>query len=145
MGGGGQSGYEWRSDAFLKNIFFVGGGGGVGLGCQDGCDRRREIFCENSKKNFCENSKIFFFFFGGRGEGWAGGSNHGLGGVGLGGQDGCDRRREIFCENSKIIFFLGGEGGGLGRGGPIMGWGGGWDSKVCGMWVMWGMRDVNKE
>ena len=45
---------------------------------------------------------------------WGGG---GRGGVGLGGQCGCERRIEVFVKiQKKIIFFWGGGGGGGGRG-----------------------------
>ena len=40
-----------------------------------------------------------------------------MGGVGLGGQGGCERRIEVFCENSKKKKF--------GGGGPVGGWVGG--------------------
>ena len=46
----------------------VGGGGGVGLGGQSGCERRIEVFVKIQKKKF--------FFFGGGGwveGGWWGG------------------------------------------------------------------------
>ena len=40
------------------------------------------------------------------------------GGLGWGGQDGCERRINFFCENSKNnLFFLGGVSGGGGGGG----------------------------
>ena len=39
----------------------------------------------------------------------------GGGGVGLGGQDGCERRIEVFVKIQKKLFFFGGGGGG-GRG-----------------------------
>ena len=50
-----------------------------------------------------------------------------MGGVGLGGQGGCERRSKVFVKIQKKI-----RGGGRGRGGgPIRGWGGGgWDIKV---------------
>ena len=41
-----------------------------------------------------------------------------MGGVGLGGQSGCERRIEVFVKIQKKKFFLGGMGGGGGR------WGG---------------------
>ena len=39
-----------------------------------------------------------------------------MGGVGLGGQSGCERRIEVFVKIQKKIFFFGG-GGGVGLGG----------------------------
>ena len=56
------------------------------------------------------------------------------GGVGLGGQDGCERRIEVFVkiQKKKKIFFLGGEGG---EGGESGGGGVGGGVRV----------DVNKE
>ena len=53
---------------------------GVGLGGQDGCERRIEVFVKIQKK--C----LFFCFFLGGGSGV---------GVGLGGQGGCERRIEV--------------------------------------------------
>ena len=49
----------------------------------------------------------------------------GGGGVGLGGQVGCERRIEVFVKiQKKYFFFLGGGGGGGGRlGGSGSGWG----------------------
>ena len=52
VGLGGQSGCERRIEVFVKiqkkNIFFWGGGvgvgGGVGFGGQSGCERRIEVF-----------------------------------------------------------------------------------------------------
>ena len=47
MGGGGQGRCEWRSIVFVKISFFlgVGGGGGVGRdGGQGRCERRSEVF-----------------------------------------------------------------------------------------------------
>ena len=76
-----------------KNIFFLGGGGGVGLGGQGGCERRSKVFVKIQKK----------IKGGGVGVGWgSGGSDQGLG------------------------------------------WGR-WGSMVWGRWVMWGMGDVNQE
>ena len=65
----------------------------------------------------------------------------------VGGQGGCDRRSEVFMKIKKKKNCRGGGGrAGPGReGGPIRGWGGGRGSKVWGRWVMWGMKDVNKE
>ena len=57
------------------------------------------------------------------GGGGLGGSGRVWGGVGSGGQGGCERRIEVFV---KIHFFLGGGGG---RGGQVGGsgwWGCGW-------------------
>ena len=62
------------------------------------------------------------FFFGGEGR-WGGG-------VGLGGQSGCERRIEVFVKIQKKNIFFGGGGGG---GGSVGGSG-------------WGVRvDVNEE
>ena len=63
-----------------------GGGPGVGLGGQVGCERGNFL---------CKFKKKFFFWGGGvvGGGGVAGGS--GLGG----GQGGCERRMEVFVEN----------------------------------------------
>ena len=82
-------------------------GGGSGLGGQDGCERRIEVFVKIKKK-------YIFFFWGGVG-----------GGVGFGGQDGCERRIEVFVKikkkNKKNFFFGGGQWGrwgvGVGLGG----------------------------
>ena len=46
--------------------------GGSGLGGQDGCERRIEVFVKIKKKNF-------FFFFGGGGGRGGGGSGGGSG------------------------------------------------------------------
>ena len=45
----------------------------------------------------------------------------GGGGVGLGGQGGCERRIEVFVKIQKKNFFFGGGGG--------VGWGSGWGSE----------------
>ena len=58
VGGGGQGGCKWRSEAFVKiqkkNIFFFFLGGGVqvwgGEGGQVGCERRIEVFVKIQKK-----------------------------------------------------------------------------------------------
>ena len=111
------------------------GGGGFGLGGQGGCERRIEVFVKIQKKNWG----------GGRGEGsgWGGvrvdvieelkfwgkftkklGDRGGDGGgVGLGGQGGCDRRIEVF---GKIHKKNRGVGGREGSGGGRVGWGSGW-------------------
>ena len=59
---GGQGGWEWRNEAFVKiqkkkkNFFCVGGGGGGrerrvwGFGGQDGCERRSKVFVRIQKK-----------------------------------------------------------------------------------------------
>ena len=49
---GGQGGWEWRIEAFVKIHFFFGGGSGRGrrVGGQGGCERKSKVFCENSKK-----------------------------------------------------------------------------------------------
>ena len=80
----------------------MGGGVGVGLGDQSGCERRIEVFVKIQKKKFS---------FGGGGGG--GGSVGGRGG----GQSGCERRIEVFVKiQKKNFFFWGGGGGGGGRG-----------------------------
>ena len=85
MGGGGgvgQSGCEWRSEAFVKiqkkNFWGEGGGvgsdlrgGGVGLGGQGGCVWRSEAFVKIQKKKMG----------GGSGPGGGGGVGVGLWGV----------------------------------------------------------------
>ena len=88
--GGGGGGLGWgggvRVDVNQELKFFgkfkkkIGGGGGgsmggSGLGGQDGCERRIEVFVKVQKK------KYFFFLGGGGGRGGGVG-----GGVGLGGQ-----------------------------------------------------------
>ena len=74
----------------------MGGGVGVGLGGQSGCERRIEVFVKIQKKKI------------GGGGGWVGGS-------GWGGQSGCERRIEVFVKiQKKTFFFLGGGGGGGG-------------------------------
>ena len=69
------------------------GGGGVGWGGQDGCERRIKVLCENSKK------KIFFF------------------GGGGGGQGRCEQRSEVFVKIKKKMC---GGGGGVRFG--VSGW-----------------------
>ena len=65
----------------------------------------------------------------------------GRGGVGWGGQGGCEWRSKVFVKIQKKKKKLRGGGDG-----PIRNWGrGGGGSKVWGRWVMWGMGDVNKE
>ena len=54
-----------------KKIFFLGGGGGVGLGGQSGCELRIEVFEKIQKKKF-----------GGGGSGGGGGGRWGMGGSG---------------------------------------------------------------
>ena len=80
-GGGGWGGGGVRVDVnqelkffgkFKKKKNWGGGGGsmgGSGLGGQNGCERRIEVFCENKKK-------IFIFFWGGGGG--VGGSGWGV-------------------------------------------------------------------
>ena len=70
------------------------GGGGVGLGGQDGCERRIKVLVKFQKIYIY---LFFFFFLGG-------------GGVGLRGQGGCERR-------SKVVGW--GSGGGGGGGGGV--------------------------
>ena len=79
----------------------MGGGWGVGLRGESGCERRIEVFVKIQKK-----------------KNLGGGVGGGRWGVGVGGQSGCERRIEVFVKikKKKNIFFLGG-----GRGG---GWGG---------------------
>ena len=43
----------------------------------------------------------------------------GVGGVGLGGQSGCEQRIEVFVKIQKKNFFFGGGGGGGGVGGRV--------------------------
>ena len=108
VGLGGQGGCERRIKVFGKihTKKSGGGGGGVGrvvrlVGGQGGCEQRIEVFVKIQKENwggggrvggvvrvdvneelkFCENSKKKL---GGR-----------VGGVGLGGQGGCERRIEV--------------------------------------------------
>ena len=83
-----------------------GGGRGVGLGGQGGCEWRSEAFVKIQKKN------IFLFFLGGGGLG--------QGGVGLGGLGGWERRIEAFV---KIHFFGGVRSGGGSRVGGASCWG----------------------
>ena len=64
--------------------------------------------------SFCENSK--------KKNGGGGGGVRG--GVGLGGQGGCERRIEVFVKIQKKTLG-GGGGGGVGRRGEGSGWGGG--------------------
>ena len=122
MGGGG----EWRSEAFVKTqfffffffFFFWGGGGrvrGSDLGGVSGwMGTENWSFCENSKKK-----KI--------GGVWSGGGGVGLtGGVGLGGQGGCERRSKVLVKIQQQKNFEGGVGVGWGSGGcPIRCCGGG--------------------
>ena len=84
-----------------KKIFFIGGGGrlGVGVGGQNGCERRIEVFVKIQKKKI-----------------WGGGGGGVGGGVGLWGQSGCERRIEVFVKiQKKGFFFWGGRWGGRGR------------------------------
>ena len=85
----------------------MGGGVGVGLGGQGGCERRIEVFVKIQKKDY--------FFLGGWGVRWGVGGGVG---VGLGGQSGCERRIEVFVKiQKKKYFFWGGSvGGGVGGG-----------------------------
>ena len=91
--------------------------GGSGLGGQDGCKRRIEVFVKIKKKNL-------------------GGGVGGGGGVGLGGQGGCERRIEVFVKIQKKKKGGGGRGGGgVEGGGSVGGSGSGWGVRV----------DVNNE
>ena len=83
--------------------------GGSGLGGQDGCERRIEVFVKIKKK--------IFFFLGG-------------GGVGLGGQGGCEQRIEVYVKIQKKNFFWGGGGGVGGGGDSVGGSGSGWGVRV---------------
>ena len=69
------------------------------------------------------------------------------GGVGLGGQGGCEQRSKVFVKIQKKKIDRGGFGGRgrWGSGGSDQGGWGRWGSKVWGRWVMWGMGDVNQE
>ena len=111
-----------------------------------------------------QKKKNFFFFGGGRGyrgerSGSRGERSRGLGGgVGLGGQGGCERRTEVFVK-ILFFFFLGGGRGWVGGGGGGGGGQGGCESrievfgkfkkKMGGRGVhggSWGVRmDVNEE
>ena len=53
---------KFQKEMFLGGWSTRGGGGGVGLGGQGGCERRIEVVVEIQKK-------YFFFFFGGGGVG----------------------------------------------------------------------------
>ena len=88
MGGGGQGGWEWRGEAFVKiqkKIYFFwggcrvrgGGSGWGGGGGQGGWEQRCEACVKIKKKNW--------------------------GGVGLGGggQGGCERRSKVFVRIKK--------------------------------------------
>ena len=77
-GGGGGQGGCYRNRSFYENSkknFFggVGGGVGVGLGGQSGCERRIEVFVKIQKE------KNFFLGGGGVGGGGGGGSGSGWG------------------------------------------------------------------
>ena len=82
---------------------------GVGLGGQDGCERRIKVFVKIQKKNSC----FFLFFF------WGGGVRGEGGGLwGLMANGGCERRIEVFVKIQK-------KNGGGGVGGVWVGGGGG--------------------
>ena len=114
-----------KNGSYCEKRESLGGGGGVGWGCQDGCEWRSEAFVKIQIIIF-----FFFFFLGG-----GGGVGLGVGlRVGLGGGGQVDVNGEVkllkLLKNSKkknIFFFLGGGGGGGGgRGGGGVGfWGGG--------------------
>ena len=62
----------------------------------------------------------------------------GGGGVGLGGQGGCERRIEVYVKIQNNFFFLGGGGGVRNGGGQVVG------ARVGGGSGWWGVRvDVN--
>ena len=82
----------------------TGGGGGVGLGGQDGCKRRIKVSVKIQKKKLG----------GGVGSGKGGGS-----GLGGGGQGRCEQRSEVFVKIKKKC------GGRFGRRGVQVGGGGG--------------------
>ena len=105
-----------------------GRGEGSGWGCQGGCERRIEVFVKIKKKKkklgggvrVDVNEELKFFGKIQKKIIWGGG-----GGVGLGGQDGCERRIEVFVkiQQKKNYFFFGGGGGvGVGWGGGGSGW-----------------------
>ena len=112
MRGGGQGGWELRSEACVKIVKIlkkdilgrgvgrVGGGGGGGQG---GCVWRSEAFVKIQKK-------FFFFFGGGVRVGRGRGRGHRVGGSGWMGTE------KSFCKNSKKdILGRGGSGQGGGR------------------------------
>ena len=63
----------------------MGGGVGVDMGGQSGCERRIEVFVKIQKKNF-------------GGGGWGGVGGGVGGGEGVGGQSGCERRIEVLVK-----------------------------------------------
>ena len=73
----------------------MSGGGGLGWGDQDGCERRIKVFVKIPKKK-------------NRG----GGGVRGEGGSGWGGQGGCKRRIEVFVKIQKKKMLWGCRGGG---------------------------------
>ena len=107
------------------------GGGGSGLGGQDGCERRIEVFVKIQKKKWGVlggrvggvrvdvNEELKFFVK--IKKNWGGGGSGG--GVELWGQCGSERRIEVFVKiQKKKFFFLGGWDVGLGGGGGGSGW-----------------------
>ena len=92
---GGQGGYEWRSEAFVKIQKKILGegpvrGGGSGWRGQGGWERRIEAFVIFF---------FFFFFFGGGGR--VGGGGGGVRGRQVGGQGGCEQRSKVFVKIQK--------------------------------------------
>ena len=103
----------------------MGGGGGVGLGGQDGCERRIEVFVKIQKTNF-----------GRGGQGGLGGGGGGGGGVGSGGGGGGGRVWGVRVDVDEELKFLGKftkkkiwVGGGRWQRGS--GWWGGGDQDGC--------------
>ena len=80
-----------------------GGGPGVGLGGQGGCERKTEVFVKIQKKKI------------------GGGGVGGLGRGRVGGQGGCERRIEVFVKIKKKI-----GGGGWGSVAEGVRWGSCW-------------------
>ena len=122
---GGQGGCERRIEVFVKiQKKKIGGGGGRGSVWVGGGVRVHV----NEELKFCENSKTK--------KKW-GGSGGSVGGVGLGGQGGCERRIEVFVKIQKNFFFFfffffwgGGSGRGVSVGGVGLGGQGGCERRI---------------